>query len=162
MGGKVRLLTNISSQTKAGAKKEYHLNEEQLFADQGDGLPIIKYGTHSTLAGSVTVFARSDVERVAEAVHGDWRAHVEKRARRKCEARKRMLAIRAKCREERSAAKGVANAASGTASSTGSGTGASVVSGTDPGTASITAFSTVLSTALSTVLRTTVSGTGMS
>lgn len=86
-----------SWQTKTNAKKEYHLNEEQLFAEKGDGLPVINYGSYSVEGGAATMFLRSDVERLADAVHGDWKEHMKDRAeiakRRKAEKHGRLVQL---------------------------------------------------------------------
>ncbi|KAF1349119.1 hypothetical protein BDV97DRAFT_422517 [Delphinella strobiligena] len=83
--------------TKTNAKKEYHLNEEQLFAEKGDGLPVINYGSYSVEGGAATMFLRSDVERLADAVHGDWKEHMKDRAeiakRRKAEKHGRLVQL---------------------------------------------------------------------
>lgn len=89
-----------SRQTKTNAKKEYHLNEEELFAEKGDGLPVINYGSYSVEGTAATMFLRSDVERLADAVHGDWKEHMKDRVeiakKRKAEKHGRLVQLMCK------------------------------------------------------------------
>ncbi|KAL1303736.1 hypothetical protein AAFC00_007081 [Neodothiora populina] len=57
--------------TKTAAKKDYHLSDDHLFPDREDGLPVINY------------------ERLATAVHGDWKAHMAERQARAVAKQKR-------------------------------------------------------------------------
>lgn len=83
-------LTTEVSKTKTAAKKEYHLNEDHLFAEVGDGLPIIHYGSLPVEGTVATMFLRAEVERLAQAVHGDWKMHMAERAA-KAEAKKKKI-----------------------------------------------------------------------
>lgn len=86
-----KVCTDCSEQTKTNAKKDYHLTEDHLFADADEGLPVINYGSYVVDGGVATMFLRSDVERLATAVHGDWKSHMKERHLKAEERRRKLL-----------------------------------------------------------------------
>lgn len=81
-------------QTKTEAKAAYHLTDGLLLY-AAPGLPRINYGTYVVQGGIATMFDRKDVERLADAVHGDWTTHIKERER-KAEKRKEKAADKAR------------------------------------------------------------------
>lgn len=84
--------------TKTKAKKEYNLLEHQLLPLQAglkvefgvvDGVPVIGFGTYMVEGTVATMFLRGDVERVADAVHGDWKVHMAERREKAGKRKKR-------------------------------------------------------------------------
>ena len=80
-------------------------------------MPIISYGSYTVEGVVATLFLRADVEMLAGAVHGDWKAHMQARAARGAAIRKKQLAtIAGKAEAAAAAAAAVTAAASPTSS----------------------------------------------
>lgn len=73
--------------TKTAAIKKYDLKEYQLLPNHHakkssashPGLPPLRYGTYWSAGVLTTMFLESDVEALAHLIHGDLKAHLEKR-----------------------------------------------------------------------------------
>lgn len=97
-------MNGLVRQTKTKAKGEYHLSERQLLPRQAgvkvdyglaDGLPVVRFGTYMVEGAVATMFLRGDVERLATAVHGDWKRHVDDRRVRSAGRKKVVIASKA-------------------------------------------------------------------
>ncbi|GAB7338724.1 hypothetical protein MBLNU457_5440t2 [Dothideomycetes sp. NU457] len=75
------------------AKKTYNLTDAHLFdyVNRPTHWPVLRFGPDYKNHSITIFFLREDLERLADAVHGDWKSHVNERKRKAAQRKEKMI-----------------------------------------------------------------------